>query len=584
MALKVPGMMTISTALEKAPLHVSRHLPDAERGSTSAINEPEYLSGLTSLRFFAAALIVFYHSYVHLGEACSAFVTNRLGLTQGVSFFFVLSGFILTRVYPVLKTERDVRQFFVARFARIWPVHMLCLVVSFILMGLTFKAHDLLKAIASCTLVQDWMLDAKTCLYINHPAWSLSAEALFYGCFPVLLRGVSKRPLMVVTIAYALLVTALLLIPAHLNMPDSLVPRGEMPYDFFYFHPIARIFEFITGMSLAVLLKQQRVFSFVRKHGRILTILSLMLVAAGLFSPACLQRFEGTFAWRYLHWITFTGGVIPYALLIAVVAVYSGALSRFLSNKHLVRLGNVSFAIYLLHTSLAYVFLWPFTNCFGLPHWLSFILYCLVLLASADLIYAAFETPVRSFIVDRFKGKPWCPPRLTKVAVAEMCFLLATWGAFAGYDASLKVAELNATIHSSPPPLIGARFGDEFKLIGIRLVHSVNADGATLCLAWKRLRQSHTSFTNAVHLIDAKNRLIHALDFSMDSYPPNWWSPDVTLAKVLIPKADLNRSVAVGIGIFPMSRYDLLPVDRGPRGYDGKRLDIPLSLFQTAVH
>ena len=43
---------------------------------------------------------------------------------HGVSFFFVLSGFILTYAYPTLPDAEAVRRFWVARFARLWPVHI----------------------------------------------------------------------------------------------------------------------------------------------------------------------------------------------------------------------------------------------------------------------------------------------------------------------------------------------------------------------------------------------------------------------------------------------------------------------------
>ena len=51
-------------------------------------------------------------------------VQYAIALGQGVSFFFVLSGFILTFVYPTLDTGREVRGFWLARFARIWPAYM----------------------------------------------------------------------------------------------------------------------------------------------------------------------------------------------------------------------------------------------------------------------------------------------------------------------------------------------------------------------------------------------------------------------------------------------------------------------------
>lgn len=76
----------------------------------------EKLHALTSLRFFAAAMIVVYHSAVPFGVLNPRWLTIRFD--AGVSFFFVLSGFILTHAYWSLDM-RGAGRFLVARVARI---------------------------------------------------------------------------------------------------------------------------------------------------------------------------------------------------------------------------------------------------------------------------------------------------------------------------------------------------------------------------------------------------------------------------------------------------------------------------------
>ena len=89
------------------------------------------LHALTALRFVAAFMIVLHHS-----RGVSLLPTNTaffgLELYQAVAFFFVLSGFILTYVYPKFDSWNDRGRFLFARFARIWPAH----VASFILLVL----------------------------------------------------------------------------------------------------------------------------------------------------------------------------------------------------------------------------------------------------------------------------------------------------------------------------------------------------------------------------------------------------------------------------------------------------------------
>jgi peptidoglycan/LPS O-acetylase OafA/YrhL len=83
------------------------------------------LAALTSLRFLAAAAIV----YHHVMGAWAFPRVPQFHFAQGVSFFFVLSGFILTYRYPVLRDWREIRRFWLARFARIWPAHATSLVI-----------------------------------------------------------------------------------------------------------------------------------------------------------------------------------------------------------------------------------------------------------------------------------------------------------------------------------------------------------------------------------------------------------------------------------------------------------------------
>ncbi|HEX6528263.1 MAG TPA: acyltransferase family protein, partial [Burkholderiales bacterium] len=107
------------------------------------------LEQLTSLRFFAALMIVFHHADGMFGIGRSP-----VNLGQGVSFFFVLSGFILTYVYPSLDAGREVRRFWLARFARIWPAYLATFLLAF---ALLFLEWDGVTGVAHLAMVQAWL-------------------------------------------------------------------------------------------------------------------------------------------------------------------------------------------------------------------------------------------------------------------------------------------------------------------------------------------------------------------------------------------------------------------------------------------
>ena len=83
-------------------------------------NDQLYLEGLTSLRFFAALAVVIHHTR---NAWANTVVTDYIGQVGwlGVSFFFILSGFVLMWSY---KPSLSFRDFIIRRLIRIWPLHL----------------------------------------------------------------------------------------------------------------------------------------------------------------------------------------------------------------------------------------------------------------------------------------------------------------------------------------------------------------------------------------------------------------------------------------------------------------------------
>ncbi len=95
---------------------------------------------LTSVRFFVALMVVFHHSapaflpYFH-GMSMGAVSGNLLGrmlisFTFSVSFFYLLSGYVLAMVYLRDGKAVNAKKFFAARFARIYPLYFVILVLD----------------------------------------------------------------------------------------------------------------------------------------------------------------------------------------------------------------------------------------------------------------------------------------------------------------------------------------------------------------------------------------------------------------------------------------------------------------------
>jgi peptidoglycan/LPS O-acetylase OafA/YrhL len=154
---------------------------------------PADIRPLTGLRFIAAFWLLLYFFWERLGvprEAAPGFIIKG---HLGVDLFFVLSGFVLAHVYgPQIAAGRFSYGGFVwARLARVYPLHLACLLATIVLwsagraMGVDFPAgaFELAHLPAHLTLTHAWGI-LKSDGW-NFPSWSISAEWFAYLTFPV---------------------------------------------------------------------------------------------------------------------------------------------------------------------------------------------------------------------------------------------------------------------------------------------------------------------------------------------------------------------------------------------------------------
>ena len=147
---------------------------------------------ITSMRFFAALFVVVGHTVrdmTHWSWGPGLRFLD-MGFSVSVSFFFLLSGYILATVYLRESRSLEKRRFYVARFARIYPLFLLTLILdtpSLLLSRASLYGwHSaILKTtesfVGSLFMLQAWVWRLRG---IDPPNWSLSVETLFYVSFP----------------------------------------------------------------------------------------------------------------------------------------------------------------------------------------------------------------------------------------------------------------------------------------------------------------------------------------------------------------------------------------------------------------
>ena len=143
------------------------------------------LRALTAIRFFAAIHVVLVHESFMNGHIPFGPIGSRIvnsGYTA-VTLFFVLSGFILAYNYEHVS---DRAEFWISRFARIYPLYLLSLLPSLASPHFSHHPHPgALGMLLTFTLLQGWV--PSLAFSLNLVAWTLSVEAFFYALFPFLL-------------------------------------------------------------------------------------------------------------------------------------------------------------------------------------------------------------------------------------------------------------------------------------------------------------------------------------------------------------------------------------------------------------
>lgn len=303
------------------------------------------LNTLTGLRFPAAFVVFLYHAsllgflgvpWLSAENTHDYYRSVHHAGALGVSFFFVLSGFVLT--WSARGSDTAVR-FWRRRFLKIVPNYLVVWVLAMVVFAAPHT--DMQIGVLNFFMLQVYYPDFAINFGVNPAGWSLAVEAVFYLSFPFLLRLIKKIPVNRINLWVAVVGLGIIATPF---LSTHLAPAGSvfMPmepetsvnqYFFSYILPFPRVLDFALGILVARSVMSGRWRNIGMVWAGALLIASYAL---GYFVP-------------YIY-SSRAVCVIPAAILIAAGAIADdeGRFTVF-RNKVTVWLGDISFAFYLVH-------------------------------------------------------------------------------------------------------------------------------------------------------------------------------------------------------------------------------------------
>ena len=270
------------------------------------------------------------------------------------------------------------------------------------------------------SLTQAWSTDGDTFFWsANAASWSLSAELAFYAAFPFLTSAVRRHPARM-ALAATIGLAAYIVVTG-----DTGSARGN--FHAFYVSPLARLPEFVVGMCAAELLPVLRRLRLTAASWTALELVAvLILLAVNAICQTGLPWLTEHAGTGLAAWTEGEGSAPAAVVLVALLAVGRGHVSRMLSWRPVVVLGEASFALYLGHEPALLLAHTPA----GLPG------YLVVVAAATWLAHRYVEQPGtklanRMLDVWRCVLRSWC-------ASSEEVFCSSSQPSWASWTAAMR--------------------------------------------------------------------------------------------------------------------------------------------------
>lgn len=485
-----------------------------------------------------------------------------------VTYFFVLTGFVLTHKYQSMSNMPQYGRYLGSRFARTVPCHLVCLALLCCLNPgpIYDKSKYVPSLLANIFLLQSWVPDINYYLCFNAPAWTLSVDVCLYLVFPLFLIA-AKRSRFFLPVLYLMTFARIFV--------GSYFWHCDLSWLSWVFPP-ARLFSLGLGICA---------YNYFQTRGRLSRPVSMaldsFLIAAAVGGIMVLNLVFNS----NLHSRGASSSQDPIALLILnsplfdayffllllSVTAGQGFLRQLCSWRPLVNLSVISCSLYLIHFSLlVHINALLLRKGVRPENVLLFQgeVYTMIVLC-AIAMYHTVENPCRTLInnvCDQYfygrYGAAMLEPRRQPASVrlsraawlTVLCTLSLALVLYLGIRWQIRTAKFDF-----PPSVDAAQilefsnnasgvhsvtFADEVNLKYLRFARGQRQQ--KLITLWQSLPGAGKCEL-AVHLLDATGNIIAQYDHRL--LPASPQSQLVWIDTTLIDSSELARAKSIGLAV-----------------------------------
>lgn len=368
---------------------------------------------LDAIRGLAAVSVVFWHwqNFFYKGTAAPSIDISNLPLYpiffifyecgyMAVDFFFVLSGFIFFEFYSshIAAKRIGLREFFVLRFSRLYPLHIATLLIVLAEQAyihyasgayFVYANNDFYHFVLNIFLASNWGLQHG--YSFNAPIWSVSIEVILYIQFFVICRFKMNSVLGLISMLFIGLIMRSLYAELGRGMVAFFM-GGAISYLYLQMRKSAHKEVILKSLAYVVSGLVIVVIFEVRLHMIESTARHLL---SSMTAISDISRLINRTQWLFATVILFPLFILWFALL--------EAENRFNSPpRWLVILGDISYSSYLLHFPLQLIAVIAIISLgFGQILFLSplaIILFLIILLQLSYVSYRSFERPAQKWL------------------------------------------------------------------------------------------------------------------------------------------------------------------------------------------